>query len=130
MDKGRDCNSSNCSAGSANKRTIEVIDVKSSEKRVNAEKPKSISGNTTKAKVGPVYEGTSYCKNKGKYEDKERCIADIKDCKYYVIMQRKSDGIYLGVCQKRHDAKLAKNRQQISDIKKIQDISTYNGRRL
>ena len=74
------------------------------------------------------YDGTSYCKNCGKNEDKSICIADMKECKDYVEKRRK-DGTCVGVCKKRYDVKQERKRQQQNDKKNTQDISSYNGRR-
>lgn len=74
------------------------------------------------------YDGTSHCKNCKRNEDKKICIANKKECIYYV-KKRRTDGTYAGVCKKRDNAKQERERQQQNDIKNTQDISSYNGRR-
>lgn len=74
------------------------------------------------------YDGTSYCENKGRYEDNATCMADKVDCRFYEVM-RKKDGSYAGACRKRYDRKQEKKKQADKDIQNTKDISTYNGRR-
>lgn len=98
MDKGSNCNSNHCSAGSGNKRTPKVRS--------------KINTGTVESKKTQIYgyDGTSYCKNSGRNEDKSECIADMKECKYYCVKMRRKDGTSVGICKKRYER--AKKRQQ------------------
>lgn len=74
------------------------------------------------------YDGTSYCKIKGRYENYVVCRADRVDCRFYELM-RKKNGTYVGACRKRYDRKQQIKKQEEKDIKNTLDISTYTGRR-
>lgn len=134
MDKGRNCDSSNYSAGSGNQGNIKVVQNDSfgntTERNIKPTNVTVTKQKTEKDKKQTYgYDGTSYCRNCGRNEDKSICLADMRVCREYVRMRRK-DGTYVGVCKKRYDAKQEKKRQQQRDIRNTQDISSYNGRRI
>ena len=93
----------------------------------NHEVTKQITKPVKEKKQTLGYDGTSYCKNCGRNEEKSECIADMRECREYVRKKR-TDGTLVGVCKKRYDAKQEKKRQQQKDIRNTQDISSYNGR--
>lgn len=76
------------------------------------------------------YDGSSHCQNRGPHANTARCIAKLSECEFYEIKRRKDSNEYVGVCRKRYEAKQRKKRAQDTDIKRIQDISTYNRRRI
>ena len=99
-----------------------------SEYRLRAMAPTPGSSPSSTPKQTYDYDGHSHCKNRGRYAEMSICKADESNCVFYKKIKR-SGNEWVGVCSKRYDAKLKKNSAQAADIKKTQDISTYNRRR-